>query len=206
MELTTAQNDALTELINIGYGRAAGALSELTGYRIMLEVPQVAMHDIGELPGLLAPLVRGDVASVNQVFSGPISGNALLLLDEPSALMLSRLLMDENSAPAEFDAGAREIIIEVGNILLNACLGVFGNLLQVQVSFAVPRLHIDGVQHVLRSITIESQEKLRYALMIHTQFRLRASNVTGYLVIILGITSLDRMLQELAKWEGRQTA
>ena len=34
MELTSSQHDALTELINIGYGRAAGALSELTGYRI----------------------------------------------------------------------------------------------------------------------------------------------------------------------------
>ena len=33
MELTLEQQDALTELINIGYGRAAGALSDLTGYR-----------------------------------------------------------------------------------------------------------------------------------------------------------------------------
>jgi chemotaxis protein CheC len=40
--------------------------------------------------------------------------------------------------------------------------------------------------------------------MIHTRFHLRASNVTGYLVMILGITSLDRMLDELEKWEQRQ--
>lgn len=206
MELTIAQNDALTELINIGYGRAAGALSELTGYRIVLEVPQVAMHEIEELQPLLSELVQGDVASVNQIFSGPISGNALLLLDERSALQLSQLLMDDRTAPEQFNAGARETITEVGNILLNACLGVFGNLLQVQVSFAVPRLRVETVGDVLQSVTLESQEKLRYALMIHTRFRLRASNVTGYLVIILGITSLDRMLQELENWENRQTS
>ena len=203
MELTYAQRDALTELINIGYGRAAGALSELTGYRINLEVPRISMHPIEEIGRRLDPLVSGEIASVNQVFSGPIAGNALLLLDERAAIMLSELLTDENVPSGVFDSGAREIITEVGNILLNALLGVFGNLLQVQVSFAVPRLRIDTIDSLMQSITVR-EEELRYALMIHTRFHLRASNVTGYLVIILGITSLDRMLTELEKWEERQ--
>jgi chemotaxis protein CheC len=124
-------------------------------------------------------------------------------LDQKAARVLSELLTDEQSTSNDFDAGAREIITEVGNILLNACLGVFGNLLQVQVSFAVPRLRVDTIDTVLQSITVQDQE-LSYGLMIHTQFHLRASNVSGYLVIILGITSLDRMLQELEKWEKRQ--
>jgi chemotaxis protein CheC len=40
--------------------------------------------------------------------------------------------------------------------------------------------------------------------MIHTRFRLRSNDVTGFLVIVLGITSLDRMLRELENWERRQ--
>jgi chemotaxis protein CheC len=203
MELTTLQRDALTELINIGYGRAAGALSELTGYRISLEVPRVSIHPIAEMARQLSRVISGEVASVNQMFNGPISGNALLLLDEHSAKMLSELLTDERSSTPGFDSSAREIITEVGNILLNALLGVFGNLLQVQVSFSVPRLRVESVQGVLESITIGSDE-LNYALLIHTRFQLRASNVTGYLVMILGITSLDRMLIELGRWEERQ--
>ena len=203
MELSYAQKDALTELINIGYGRAAGALSELTGYRITLEVPRVAMHTIDEIGLHLARMVEGEVASVTQVFSGPLAGNALLLLDEKAAIMLSELLTDDVSPAHAFDSGAREIITEVGNILLNALLGVFGNLLQVQVSFAVPRLRVDSIESVLQSIIVQ-EEELRYALLIHTRFRLRASDVSGYLIIILGITSLDRMLVELEKWEQRQ--
>ena len=203
MELNYAQKDALTELINIGYGRAAGALSELTGYRITLEVPRVAMHTIDEIGLHLARMVEGEVASVTQVFSGPLAGNALLLLDEKAAIMLSELLTDDVSPTHAFDSGAREIITEVGNILLNALLGVFGNLLQVQVSFAVPRLRVESIDSVLQSIIVQ-EEELRYALLIHTRFRLRASNVSGYLIIILGITSLDRMLLELEKWEQRQ--
>jgi chemotaxis protein CheC len=203
VKLSTPQHDALTELINIGYGRAAGALSELTGYRVNLEVPRISMHPIEEIRPVLDRLIPGEVASVNQVFSGPISGNALLLLDEKAARVLSELLTDDRLPTETFDTSAREIITEVGNILLNACLGVFGNLLQIQVSFAVPRLNVASIDSVMRSITVRDEE-LSYALMIHTRFRLRANNVAGYLVIILGITSLDRLLSELENWERRQ--
>ena len=103
--------------------------------------------------------------------------------------MLSELLTDEHPGNHGFDSSAREIITEVGNILLNALLGVFGNLLEVQVTFAVPRLRVESVQGVLESITI-GKDELNYALLIHTRFQLRASNVSGYLVIILGIISV----------------
>lgn len=204
MELTLPQKDALTELINIGYGRAANALSELTGYRVVLEVPQVAVHEIEQVSPLLERVMNGEVAAVNQVFSGPIAGNALLLLEEEAAVVLSRLFDHERAPTRGFDASAREVITEIGNILLNACLGVFGNLLNVQVAFAVPRLHVETVDHLVDSLTTEAKEKLNYALMIQTRFSLRTSDVSGYLIIILGVTSLDRLMRELENWEGRQ--
>jgi len=204
VELTESQRDALTELINIGYGRAAGALSELTGYRILLDVPSVAIHAVEETTSLLREIITGDVASVNQVFSGPVAGHALLLLDERAALLLTELLTDGN-VPSKIDTGVREVITEIGNILLNACLGVFGNQLKVQVTFSVPRISVDSIEGVLHSITVRDQE-LRYALMIHMRFHLRAKDVKGYMVIILGVTSLERLLAELKRWEERQLA
>jgi chemotaxis protein CheC len=202
MELNSSQKDALTELINIGYARAASALSDLTGHRISLEVPEVAVHTIPEISQKLQQVIQGEVASVNQVFSGPLTGNAVLLLDSEAALLLNRLLTDRPSV-AGFDGAAREVITEVGNIILNACLGAFGNLLKIQVSFTVPALQIATIQRVLGSLTIENQ-RLEYALIIHTCFHLRESDVRGYLVIILGVTSLDTLLLELKKWEDRE--
>jgi chemotaxis protein CheC len=204
MELTVDQRDSLTELINIGYGRAAGVLSELTGYRISLEVPKVTIHDINVIGPMLQALMSSPVASVNQVFSGPVSGSALLLLDEPSAVVMSRLMSDDGFTAHGLDSNAKEIITEVGNIVLNACLGVFGNLLQIQVNFSVPRLSVENVSRVLEVITEQSEEQLRYGLMIHTRFQVKAADVTGYLVIVLGIASLDRLLLELGRWEDRQ--
>ena len=202
MELTPSQKDALTELINIGYARAAGVLSELSGHQISLEVPHVAIHPVSEITPLLQKVVAGEVASVHQVFGGPIAGDAILLLDKSAALLLNQLLTNRPGA-TDLDGAAREVITEVGNIVLNACLGIFGNLLQVQVTFAVPDLHIENVQHVIESITIEQRE-LQFALMIHTRFHLRTSDVSGYLVVILSVTSLDRLMIELKKWEERQ--
>ena len=205
MELTESQRDALTELINIGYGRAANALSELTGYRVSLEVPKVAIHAIGETTELLREVISGEVASVNQVFSGPVAGHALLLFDDRAAILLAELLTDETIPSRKIDTSVREIITEVGNILLNACLGVFGNQLRVHVAFSVPRISVDSVEGVLHSITVRDQE-FRYALMIHMRFHLRAKNVEGYMIIILGVTSLERLLDELKHWERRQVA
>jgi chemotaxis protein CheC len=204
MELTPSQTDALTELINIGYARAAAALSDLTGHRISLQVPEVAIHLMPEIGRRLQGVIKGEVASVNQVFSGPISGNAILLLDRDAALLLNQVLTDRTSTTG-FDGAAREVITEVGNIVLNACLGAFGNLLKVQVAFTVPSLQIESVETVLRTITVEDKS-LEYALIIHTKFHIRTSDVSGYLVIILGVTSLERLLVELKKWEDRGMA
>lgn len=206
MELTLDQKDALTELINIGYGRAAGALSELTGYRITLEVPQVTMHEIARITPMLEDQIKSDVASVDQVFTGPIAGTALLLLDQQAARALSQLMTDQRSDGQDLDSNAREIITEVGNILLNACLGVFGNLLQVPITFAVPHLQVDGVAEVMDTVGKQSREDIDYGLMIHTRFYVKANNVAGYLVIVLGIASLDRLLLELKNWEQRQAS
>ena len=111
MDLTSSQKDALTELINIGYARAAAALSDLTGHRITLEVPEVAIHLIPEIRERLQKVIVGEVASVNQIFSGPISGNAILLLDREAALLLNSLLTDRPGT-AELDGAAREVITE----------------------------------------------------------------------------------------------
>jgi chemotaxis protein CheC len=84
----------------------------------------------------------------------------------------------------------------VGNILLNACLGVFGNLLQMHITFAVPRLHLQALNALLDSLVIGTDEQ-QYALVIYTSFRLRDSSVSGYLVIVLGVTSLDSLIQAI---------
>jgi chemotaxis protein CheC len=200
IELSSVQQDALVELLNIGFGRAASSLSELTGHRVVLEVPEVSIHPISALRPALRALANDDIASVHQIFSGPVAGDALLLLDHQAAGMLKQLLTDEAPLPLTMDASAREVLTEVGNILLNACLGTFGNLLKVQVSFSVPRLTLDSLHHVLESLIV-NREGLRYALVVQAGFKLRDAEVRGVIVIVLSVASLDKLIRAVEAWE-----
>lgn len=203
MELSEIQHDALIELLNIGFGRAAASLSDLTGHRVLLEVPQVSVHPIEQLSAALRAVVADDIASVHQIFSGPVAGDALLILDHGAAGMLKELLTNEPPLPLPLDASAREVLTEVGNILLNACLGTFGNILKVQVSFSVPRLNLDTLHDVMRSLLV-NREGLRYALVVHAGFKLRDAEVRGFLVIVLSVASLDRLIRAVEDWERQQ--
>ncbi|MEJ5199983.1 MAG: chemotaxis protein CheC [Anaerolineae bacterium] len=201
MNLTPQQQDALTELINIAFSRTAAALSELSGHRVLLDMPQVTLCPITELVEHLDGLVVGEVATVHQIFSGPVSGDALLMLNYDGALALSDLLTGGRVPTPQLDASDREVLTEVGNILLNACLGMFGNLLKVHVAFSVPRLHLVAVNALLNSLVI-GQDELRYALVVYTSFHIRDSAINGYLVIVLGVASLDRLLAEVERMAG----
>ena len=199
MNLTTDQKDAVTELVNIAFSRTAAALSELTGNRVELTVPDVSSHPIADLMPALGRFVRGDVATVHQIFGGPVSGDAFLLLDVEGAAKLVSLLTDAGAPTGQMGASSREVLAEVGNILLNACLGVFGDLLQVRFTFAVPRLHLDTLGSMLDSLII-GHDELRHALLVGARFRVRASEVTGCMVLVLGISSMDTFVQAVADW------
>lgn len=203
MKLSERQRDALSELINIAFARTGAALSELTGYRVLLDPPEVAVYRTEELRDALAKFVPGDVASIHQVFGGPVAGDALLLLNYAGALQLTDLLTDGHQPSSFLDESAREVLTEVGNILLNACLGMFGNLLNVRVTFSVPRLHLETLDELIASTTSDNTE-MHYALVVYTAFQIRDSSVKGFLVIVLSVSSLDRLIQEVDVWEAQQ--
>lgn len=199
MELTAQQTDALTELINIAFARTGAALSDLTGQRVLLETPTVAVHLTSELDGELARFVPGDVAWIHQMFDGPVAGDALLLLNYDGAVQLTELLTDHSNNAQRLDESAREVLTEVGNILLNACLGVFGNVLRVHVGFSVPRLRLDNVEELISWLK-ESRNETRYALVVFTKFQIRDSQVNGYLVLVLNMAAFDRLVHEIDNW------
>jgi chemotaxis protein CheC len=203
MQLTERQKDALTELINIAFSRTAASLSELTGHRVLLEVPKVDIYPVNELAARLTAFIPSELASVHQIFTGSLTGDALLLLSYDGAVTLTDLLTEEAIHSNRLNESAREVITEVGNILLNACLGVFGNLLQVRISFSIPRLHLETLDQLIKSLIIDKEE-LRYALVVYTAFRVRDSAISGYLVMALSVTSLDHLIQEVENWETRQ--
>jgi len=202
MKLTADQQDAIGELVNIAFSRTAAALSDLTRNRVELSVPDVASHPIRDLEPALAKYVRGEVATVHQIFGGPVSGDAFLMLEVDGAAKLVSLLTDADVPTRKMGASDREVLAEIGNILLNACLGVFGDMLQVRFTFAVPRLQLESLGSMLSSLLV-GRDEIRHALLIGTRFAVRASDVTGCLILVLGVTSLEKFLAGVEAWAER---
>jgi chemotaxis protein CheC len=196
MQLNEQQKDALTELINIGFGRAASALSILVEQRVLIEAPAVDLFSLSDLQQAIQSLSNGEITSVHQVFSGRLSGTAMLLIDSPGSSALIDLLNGGEGVSRAMTEADREAMQEVGNILLNAFTGSFGNLLQVHISFSVPHVHYQSLETMLHSVLI-NQKELEYALVVHVNFRVLKGNVSGYVIIILGLQSLEALLESM---------
>ena len=192
------------ELLNISFGNAGAALSRLTSKRVMLEVPLVTIHPIHNLTTHLSTLNGGDVASVHQAFSGSLAGDALLILEPAAAAALKELLTDEPALPLKLDASCKEVLAEVGNILLNACIGTFGNLLQVPIAFTVPNINVASLHSAVHHLMDGEVDRSRYALVVTAGFRLHDAEVIGYVIIVLSVHSLTRLLSAVEEWEQSQ--
>ena len=194
--------DALTELFNIGLHRAASSLSELTGQRILVDLPRLWVCPIKEMHDRLLGLLDGDLATVHQIFKGSVTGDAVLVLQYDSATRLAALMTQGNVAlGGRLDQSAREVLAEVGNVILSSCLSSFGDMLHVAVTFSVPRMHVESLEGLLRSLQVDSEE-LNYTLLAATRFRLTEGEVGGYLMIAVGMHSLSLIARALAAREG----
>jgi len=198
--LTERQKDAFKELINIAFTLTASSLSELVDTPVLLEVPDVSVHPMSGLSKEFSNLVQGQFVSVQQGFKGKVTGDALLLLDYNSAVTLTNLLMENRGIKmSRLDTSSCEVLLEVGNILLNACMGMFGNLLQIRISFAVPRFHLQKLYSILNSLILGTKG-MRYALVVRTAFRFSDGSLIGYIVIVLGVTSLQGLIRSIDTW------
>jgi len=194
MALTGHQRDNLTELINNAFGHVAISFSELTNQHVSVEMREVATYPIKDLGRQLNAITQSEMAAVHQIFSGPVAGDAFMLVDYQNARLLCDLLTGEQPRPRRLAVSDREVLIEVGNVLLNACLSILDDILQAHISCTVPSMQLEALGELLDSLIGERGE-VSYALVIYTDFCLRDSAVGCYLMIVLDVVSLNRLLR-----------
>jgi len=200
VSLSAEQQDVLNELINIGFGRAASSLSMLVNQRILLNVPQLQLCALEQIPHSLQALSHGDLAIIHQMFHGKLTGHAMLLLDITSASTLVDLMNGGTGQSQPLLPIDQEALAELGNIVVNAFLGAFGNLLKMHLSFTIPSIRIETLGQMLQSLLVKDEDHPS-AMIFKIRFQLSRQDVSGYLVIIMGEQPLEALLQAL-KQEG----
>lgn len=198
MFLTDKQKDAISEVINISFSRAAKSLNELTDRRVIISVPRIELVKVNDLSKTLENYIEKEITTIHQVFNGFVEGDALLIFDKESSKNLTKMLLNEEILFDDLTESMREVIIEIGNIVLSACLSMFGNLLKVQLKFSVPKLTIDALTEMIETFEFEKSE-IKYALVIFMEFSLENTEIKGFLVLIMGVTSLEKFIAEIDK-------
>src|SRR5215218_6384706 len=187
--LTPRQLDAIREVVNIGAGHAATNLSALTRLRVMISVPRIEFAE-GEVESARA--VPGDGPLV--VVAVPIIGitdsggeRASLILARDTALRMVALMVRREAA-ASIGPLEQSALMEMGNIVCAAYVGVLGTFLHKGVMIGTPELH-EGERHALAHHVT--------GLMIETDFSFLDTTFEGVFVLSHTDVSFTSLLRAL---------
>ena len=197
MQLTGFQEDALTEAVNIGIGRAASCLSEMVDATVLLGVPSVRLCTFADAHKHVSVHGSGPITSITQEFNGNLAGSAAVVLAQDDAITLAQLLHGTAPAATSLDICQQGILEEVGNIILNSVLGSLANLIKAKLSYGVPSFRNDGVglQSLSRSDSDENSD--RNVLMADTRFNVRERSIEGALLIVFDVGSVKTLIHAL---------
>jgi len=207
-ELSELQLDALRELMNIGFGQAASSLSEVIDLHVQLSVPKVLILKPEEIAAFIDSEVesRSAYSMVEQFFFGKFEGTSFLLLPEDEGRKLAGLFGAEGGAlPPEYDFGSleRETVVEIGNIIIGACVGKIAEMLKDQVGFQPP--HFVAAPFERETIVKHLCGQKNLALVFKTIFRFERQDVFGFLFLVASESSLEWMRKAVDEFIGSLT-
>lgn len=192
LSLNEESLDLLTELVNIGVGRAAASLSDLIGMRIDLTVPRVRLDMIDHPCSVSEDGASAGATVVIQEFQGAISGRSALVLPHASGLTLAQLLSGAEEAADELDVELTGILLEVGNILLNSVMGSLANAVKDNLQYTVPEFMPCPL--VPKNASGEESE----SLIADVHFSVQDREIAGSVVIIFTWGSVQNLIDSVA--------
>ncbi|MBT3204765.1 MAG: chemotaxis protein CheC [Gammaproteobacteria bacterium] len=192
IDLTELEADLLAELFNIGVGRAADSLSRMVNQEVKLSVPSVEFRSVREM----ADYLGGDniICSVSQNMTGEFDARSMLLFPEDNSMEVVRLLMGDHLSDELVADMQEEALNEIGNIVLNACIGSIATTLDKQFDVGLPEFEADIPMNLLSSSVSSEADGV---LLIRINMDLSESNVKGYLAFLLGPASQENLRRSL---------
>jgi chemotaxis protein CheC len=201
MTITGAQLDALTEIFNIGAGRAASSLSDIVGDEVLLSVPRVEFYRAHEVNAKVLSLSSARLGSVKQKFRGPFNLTASLLFTEERALEIVQEMLGSQVQKEDLVEYEQEAMCEVGNIILNACLSAMADMLGISFESTLPEYSSAAADLVIERLVADTDNPLMLVLHINMLIEKRRSQ--GTLIFWLSSSSLQELMLHLEQFLTR---
>ncbi|MGB0494881.1 MAG: hypothetical protein ACPGJI_00895 [Kangiellaceae bacterium] len=201
-QLSSLQQDAIGEVLNIGMGAAGAALSEMVNHEVSLSVPYVELLDQEIAIKHIKEANGENFKAVKEGFSGAFGGEALLFFSESHSKDLVNILLSKDNLPLELAAEMeKEIITEIGNIILNACLGSLSNLFVKDLKLQLPSFVHGGYDTVINNAQ-KSNEHKDSILLLKMKFSLKDQNITGFITLLMAVDSAKALTKEVSETFG----
>jgi len=193
LSLTELELDMLTEVFNLGVGNAAASLSTMVKQEIGLSVPHIEFLSVEKLAYKLGS--DNTICSVSQILTGPFTAQSMLLFPEDNSFEIVRQLLGEDLPDDTVEDLQQEAFSEIGNIVLNACIGSFAKALNCEFKVDLPIFEISKPLDLLNA----AKNKNDTALFIRINLTLSSSDITGYMAFLMGALSLEQLKEVLDK-------
>jgi chemotaxis protein CheC len=193
--LNEDQRDALQEIANIGMGQAGSSIAKIWGEFVGLSIPRIAYIDRQEIPVMLSRLVGEEtVNAVRQAFHGQLRGEVVVVFSGGPNDQLADLMGYEDADSIE----EQELLLDVTNILVGACLGGVAETLGVDIGFSAPS--VMGLD-VLPSSLIQPEELgSGRALFLEVRFTLEKKSFASHLIVMMPAEEIAVLGQSLDKF------
>lgn len=194
-ELSELQLDAFREIGNIGAGNAATALSQMTGKRIDITVPQVDILPIQDIIKKIGAAEDMVVAVDLRVF-GDAPGNMFFLLTRESSINLIKMLTGKDFE-GQFTELQLSALRETGNILTGAYISSIAKLTNMNFVSSVPAVSIDMLASIITTVFIETGQVEEYMISLETKLFESNKAIDGFFFYIPEPGSLEKIMQTI---------
>lgn len=198
--LTELHLDALSEVFNVGAGRAAASLSDIVGEEVRLSVPSVEIRKSSEIDVSSMGLQSERFGAVHQTFSGSFEAEAILLFTEEHALEIVRDMMGSQISLEDLAEFEQEAMCELGNIILNACLSAMADMLNMPLNCSLPNYSVATTEEIFRRVSDDLDQP--YVLLLHIDLAIERRHSEGHLIFLLSSTSLKGLIIQLERFLG----
>jgi len=202
--LTLLERDALAEAFNVALGAASATFAEVVNTEVVMSVPAVELLTRDQLAERLQNLpdnaVSRRLVSIAQAFASGQSVNtdAVLLFPQQASLEVVRRMLGEQAADVQdITELEQDALGEIGNIIINSCMASLAEMFGIHFQGSLPKVESSEID------TLVSQLHPGNAtLLAQISMTLRASNVTGMVMFLMNVPSLEKLILHMRQFFG----
>jgi chemotaxis protein CheC len=194
--LSEDEKDCLQELMNVAYGSATAAISEILDAFATLSIPNIKIINANQLNVYLSAELDLDVEHIVslQQINGIVCGENMFVIDKESAKNIAyKFGLEEDEVNDEEIA---DVVLEITNILSSSTISKLAEDIDTNVSFSAPTIKTLTSVDQLKNLFISKYQKV---ITISTELKFEDLDIHGELFIFTTDNSIVYIKEKLNK-------